>query len=61
MQNVSSEYYVFRYHFEAEVADNKNNTGIIPKFYRLQGLNATYQKANPRRVKVNLLGELSLP
>lgn len=61
VQNVSSEYYVFRYHLEAEVADNKNNTGIIPKFYRLQGLNATYQKANPRRVKVNLLGEISLP
>ena len=61
VQKMSSEYYVFRYHLETEVADNKNNTGIIPKFYRLRGPNDTYLKANPRKVKVNLLGEISLP
>lgn len=61
VQKLSSEYYVFRYHLETEVADNKNNKGDIPKFYRLLGPNDTYQKANPRRVKVNLLGEISLP
>lgn len=61
VQKLSSEYYVFRYHLETEVADNKNNKGDIPKFYRLLGPNDTYQKANPRRVKVNLLGEIALP
>ena len=61
VQKVSSKYYVFRYHLETEVADNKNNKGDIPKFYRLLGPNDTYQEANPRRVKVNLLGEISLP
>ena len=61
VQKLSSKDYMFRYHLETEVADDKNNTGIIPKFYRLQGLSAAYQKVNPRRVKVNLLGEMSLP
>ena len=60
VQKLSSEDYVFRYHLETEVEDIKNKTGIIPKFYRLRGAKS-YEKENPRRVKVNLLGEISLP
>ena len=61
VQKVSSKNYMFRYHLETEVADEKNNTGDIPKFYHIQGLSTAYLEENPRRVKVNLLGEISLP
>ena len=38
---------------------DKNNGGSIPKFYRVQSLK-TYLKLNPRKVRVDLLGNLSL-
>ena len=59
VQNLSSMFYVFRYHLETEVKDNKNDTGVIPKFYRIKSL-GRYQKLNPRKVKIDLLGRISL-
>ena len=59
VQNLSSMFYVFRYHLETEVKDNKNDTGAIPKFYRVRSLK-TYQELNPRKVKIDLLGRISL-
>ena len=59
VQKLSSMYYVFRYHLETEVKDEKNTSGEIPKFYRIKSLGA-YQKLNPRKVKIDLLGRISL-
>ena len=59
VQKLSSRYYVFRYHLETEVKDEKNTTGNIPKFYRIVSFNA-YNKLNPRKVKIDLLGSILL-
>ena len=59
VQKLSSMYYVFRYHLETEVKDEKNTSGEIPKFYRITSFSA-YQRLNPRRVKIDLLGRISL-
>jgi len=59
VQKLSSMYYVFRYHLETEVKDEKNTSGEIPKFYRITSFSA-YQKLNPRKVKIDLLGRISL-
>ena len=59
VQKLSSRYYVFRYHLETEVKDEKNTTGNIPKFYRIVSFNA-YNKLNPRKVKIDLLGRILL-
>ena len=55
----SSYYYVFRYHLETSVADDKNTSGRIPKFHRVQSLKA-YEERNIRKVRVDLLGRISL-
>ena len=59
VQKMSSSYYVFRYHLETSVADDKNTAGRIPKFHRVQSLKA-YEEKNIRRVRVDLLGRISL-
>ena len=59
VQKMSSSYYVFRYHLETSVADDKNTAGRIPKFHRVQSLKA-YEEKNIRKVRVDLLGRISL-
>lgn len=59
VQKLSSMSYVFRYHLETEVKDEKNTSGEIPKFYRIKSL-GRYQELNPRKVKIDLLGRISL-
>ena len=59
VQKLSSMSYVFRYHLETEVKDEKNMSGEIPKFYRIKSL-GRYQELNPRKVKIDLLGRISL-
>ena len=67
VQKLSSMSYVFRYHLETEVKDEKKAGGKdekeeevkIPKFYRVQSMKA-YVKLNPRKVKIDLLGRISL-
>ena len=59
VQKLSSMYYVFRYHLETEVKDEKNTSGETPKFYRIKSL-GRYQELNPRKVKIDLLGRISL-
>lgn len=59
VQKMSSLYYVFRYHLETSVADDKNTAGRIPKFHRVRSL-SDYEKRNIRKVRVDLLGRISL-
>ena len=57
VQKYTSKDYYFRYHLETQLDDIKG--GNIPKFYRAQSLKA-YLELNPRKVRVDLLGNLSL-
>lgn len=61
VQNISDGYYMFRFHLEVKQnkESDKNNGKFIPKFYRVQSLK-TYLGLNPRKVRVDLLGNLSL-
>ena len=58
VQKLATHDYVFRYHLETTL-DGKDNVGGIPKSYRAQSLKA-YVKLNPRKVKIDLLGRISL-
>lgn len=58
VQSLAAGDYMFRYHLETTL-DGKDNVGSIPKSYRIQGLK-TYRKLNPRKVKIDLLGRISL-
>ena len=58
VQNLAAGDYMFRYHLETTL-DGKDNVGSIPKSYRIQGLK-TYRKLNPRKVKIDPLGRISL-
>ena len=58
VQKLPTHDYVFRYHLETTL-DGKDNVGEIPKSYRAQSLKA-YVKLNPRKVKIDLLGRVSL-
>lgn len=60
VQQVSSIYYVFRYHLETSVSDNKNTTGRIPKFHRVASFKA-YEEKNIHKVRIDLLGRITLP
>ena len=57
VQKYTSKDYYFRYHLETQLDDIKG--GNIPKFYRVQSLKA-YLELNPRKIRVDLLGNLSL-
>ena len=58
VQSLAAGDYMFRYHLETTL-DGKDNVGSIPKSYRIQGLK-TYRKLNPRKVKIDLLGRITL-
>ena len=60
VQKMASLYYVFRYHLETSVSDNKNTTGRIPKFHRIQSLKA-YEEKMIHKVRIDLLGRITLP
>ena len=57
VQKYTSKDYYFRYHLETQLDDIKG--GAIPKFYRVNSLKA-YMELNPRKIRVDLLGNLSL-
>ena len=60
VQKMASLYYVFRYHLETSVSDNKNTTGRIPKFHRIRSLKA-YEERKIHKVHIDLLGRITLP
>ena len=60
VQKMASLYYVFRYHLETSVSDNKNTTGRIPKFHRVASLKA-YEEKRIHKVRIDLLGRITLP
>ena len=60
VQALSSMYYIFRYHLETSVSDNKNTTGRIPKFHRIRSLKA-YEEKKIHKVRIDLLGRITLP
>jgi len=58
VQKLTTHDYMFRYHLETTL-DGKDNVGEIPKSYRVQSLKI-YRELNPRKVKIDLLGRISL-
>ena len=58
VQNLAAGDYVFRYHLETTL-DGKDNVGDIPSSYRIAS-QKRYQELNPRKVKIDLLGRISL-
>ena len=58
VQSLAAGDYMFRYHLETTL-DGKDNVGEIPKSYRVRSLK-TYRELNPRKVKIDLLGRISL-
>lgn len=59
VQKLSSSEYYFRYHLETSVADVTNTSGRIPKFHRVKSFKS-YEERNVRKVRVDLLGRISL-
>ena len=59
VQKLSSINYVFRHHLETSVKEDKSTRGEVPISYRVQSL-TTYSNLNPRKVKVDRLGRISL-
>ena len=59
VQKLSSINYVFRHHLETSVKEDKSTRGEVPRSYRVQSL-TTYSNLNPRKVKVDRLGKISL-
>lgn len=57
VQKLSAGKYFIRYHLDTDV-DEDNRSGRIPKFYQLS-LDA-YKKNNVRKVRIDLLGRISL-
>ena len=60
VQKMASLYYVFRYHLETSVSDDKNMKGRIPKFHRIRSLKA-YEEKKIHKVHIDLLGRITLP
>ena len=58
VQKLTTHDYVFRYHLETTL-DGKDNVGDIPSSYRITS-QKRYVKLNPRKVKIDLLGRISL-
>ena len=58
VQNLAAGDYVFRYHLETTL-DGKDNVGDIPSSYRIAS-QKRYKELNPRKVKIDLLGRISL-
>ena len=59
VQKLTTRDYYFRHHLESSVKDDKNAAGEVPKFYRVQSMK-TYSDLNPRKVKIDRLGRISL-
>ncbi|WP_455108869.1 type II CRISPR RNA-guided endonuclease Cas9 [Porphyromonas sp.] len=59
VQKLSSINYVFRHHLETSVKEDKSTRGEVPRSYRVQSL-TTYSNLNPRKVKIDRLGRISL-
>ena len=59
VKSVSGGDYWFRHHLETNDEKKKNAVGNIPKFYRVRGPRP-YIELNPRKVKVDRLGKISL-
>ena len=57
VQKYTSKIYYFRYHLETQLDELIG--GDIPKLYRICSMK-TYMELNPRKVSVDLLGNLSL-
>ena len=59
VQKLSAGEYYFRYHSET-VLDQSIEALNAHKFYRVKSFGA-YQKLNPHKVRINVLGEISVP
>ena len=59
VQKMASSDYCFRYHVET-VLDDSLEARSIRKFYRVKSLGAL-SKLNPHKVRINILGEISVP
>ena len=59
VKSASEGDYWFRHHLETNDEKKKNAVGNVPKFYRVRGPRP-YIKLNPRKVKVDRLGKISL-
>lgn len=58
VQKVSESYYVFRHHLETELVDDKL-AKEAKKFYLIQSL-GSLEKLNPKRLQIDILGNLIL-
>ena len=59
VQKLATKNYWFRHHLETSVTDKTNSSGDTPKFYCVTSIK-TYVRLNPRKVKVDRLGKISL-
>ena len=59
VQKLATRSYWFRHHLETSVQDKTNSRGDVPKFYCVTSFKA-YVRLNPRKVKVDRLGKISL-
>ena len=59
VQKLATRSYWFRHHLETSVQDKTNSRGDVPKFHCVTSFKA-YGKLNPRKVKVDRLGRISL-
>lgn len=57
VQKISSFNYVFRNHIESDINDYTESSKLIKRFYSVRSIGA-FDKLNPRKVKVNNLGEI---
>ena len=59
VKSVSGGDYRFRHHLETNDEKKKNAVGNVPKFYRKRSP-SSYTELNPRKVKIDRLGRISL-
>ena len=59
VQKLATRSYWFRHHLETSVQDKTNSRGDVPKFHCVTSFKG-YEKLNPRKVKVDRLGKISL-
>ena len=57
VQKLATKNYWFRYHLETVL--DPNGQGIIPKFYLVASIKR-YAELNPRKVHINILGQITL-
>ena len=71
LKGISSKDYEFHYHLDTDDPDEtdsskkkkkrvRNTSGRIPRIYRIRGIGPPLQKKNVRKVRVDLLGRISL-